>query len=261
MRQSLAAFPEADQRMQTYGVYTNASMAATFVVETERWGTAAQFLPAPPTPAPNPPAPADANPYQTFANLVQAPAVFARGLADAMQGAATAQQSIEVLRAMRGQLPGTGEVFGMPLSTILDIQALEIAAAASAARGRLADAISTMQQAIALEAQMPPPLGPPPVLKPAHELYGEILLRADRPAEAAAQFAVALFRHPKRARAVLGAARAADRSGHHAEAARAYTQFLQQCHQGDAPLPALREAREYLQQTEAQQITNSTPDR
>ena len=37
MRQSLAAFPDDNQRRRLYGAYTNASMAAAFVVETERW--------------------------------------------------------------------------------------------------------------------------------------------------------------------------------------------------------------------------------
>ena len=92
------------------------------------------------------------------------------------------------------------------MGTVLEIEALEIAAAASAAQGHLDDAIATMQQATALEEKMPPPPGPPPVIKPAHELFGEILLRADRPAEAALQFATALDRHPNRARALLGAA-------------------------------------------------------
>ena len=99
--------------------------------------------------------------------------------------------------------------------------------------------------------------GPPPVIKPAHELFGEILLRADRPAEAAAQFAAALYRHPNRARALLGAARAAARHGDRAGAISAYTQFLQQWQQGDASLPELREARAYLQQAGAQITTSS----
>jgi tetratricopeptide (TPR) repeat protein len=257
MRQSLPAFPADDQRMRTYGAYINASMAAAFVVETERWGAAAQLLASLPTPEGTTPAPSGTNPYQAFAALTQTPALFARGLAAAMQGVATAPQSTDALRAMRGQLPGTGEVFGMPMGTILEIQAFEIAAAASAAQGHLDDAIATMQQATALEEKMPPPPGPPPVIKPAHELFGEILLRAERPAEAAPQFAMALYRHPNRARALLGAARTADRRGDRAGAVSAYTQFLQQWQQSDAPLPELREVREYLQQAGVQLTTRS----
>src|SRR5262249_21524957 len=50
-----------------------------------------------------------------------------------------------------------------------------------------------------------PPSGPPLVIKPAHELFGEILLRAQRPQEAAEQFATSLRRHKNRARSLLGA--------------------------------------------------------
>jgi hypothetical protein len=97
------------------------------------------------------------------------------------------------------------------MAPVLEIQALEVAAAASAAQGRLDEAIATMRQATALVEAMPVPPGPPPVIKPAHELLGEILLRAGRDEEAAEQFAVSLFRHPGRAQSLAGAAEAAER--------------------------------------------------
>ena len=124
--------------------------------------------------------------------------------------------------------------------------ALEIAAAVSAAQGNLDAAITTMQNAVALEESMPPPQGPPLVIKPAHELLGEILLQAQRPADAGQQFAIALYRHPNRARALLGTARAAAQSGDRAQAVRAYTQLLQQWQPGDVALPERQEAQEYL---------------
>ena len=89
------------------------------------------------------------------------------------------------------------------------------------------------------------------MLKPAHELLGEILLRDNRPAEAAVQFATALYRHPNRARALLGAARAAVQRGDRDAAVRAYTQFLQQWQHGDRQVPAFQEGQEYLQQAGA----------
>ncbi len=54
---------------------------------------------------------------------------------------------------------------------------------------------------------MPVPPGPPPVIKPAHELLGELLLRAGRRDDAARRFAAALFRHPGRRQSVEGAER------------------------------------------------------
>jgi Tfp pilus assembly protein PilF len=93
---------------------------------------------------------------------------------------------------------------------------------------------------------MTPPYGPPNLIKPSHELFGEILLRAGKPAEAAAQFKTALLRQPNRARSLLGAARAAAQSGNQAAAAAAYTALLEQWKQADPDLPELREVRDYL---------------
>ena len=81
-----------------------------------------------------------------------------------------------------------------------EIQELEIAAMFNAAKGIFDEAIKTMKQATALEEANPPPSGPPTVIKPPHELLGEILLRAGRPEEDAQQFATSLRSHPNRAR-------------------------------------------------------------
>jgi Tfp pilus assembly protein PilF len=50
-------------------------------------------------------------------------------------------------------------------------------------------------------------------LKPAHELYGELLLEADRPQEALEQFRTSLRNMPNRASSLAGAARAAREAG------------------------------------------------
>jgi hypothetical protein len=94
------------------------------------------------------------------------------------------------------------------MGSVLEIQALEIAVAASAALGNVEEAIATMRRATSLEEAMPVPPGPPPLIKPSHELFGEILLHAGRAEVGARQFAVSLFRHPGRARSLAGAARA-----------------------------------------------------
>ena len=169
-----------------------------------------------------------------------------------MQGAPETQQSLAELRTIHAQLPDK-EVFGMPMGKVLEVQALEIAAAASAAQGNLDTAITTMQNAVTLEETMPLPQGPPLVIKPAHELLGEILLQAQRPADAAQQFATALYRHPNRARALLGAARAAAQRGERAQAVDAYTQLLTQWQLGDVPLPERQAVQAYLQQAGALQ--------
>jgi predicted Zn-dependent protease len=89
------------------------------------------------------------------------------------------------------------------------------------------------------------------LIKPSHELFGEILLRANRPKEAAEQFATALLRQPNRARSLLGAARAAAQSGNAKMAAEIYSTLLRQWQQADAQLAELREAQDYLKQANA----------
>jgi hypothetical protein len=97
---------------------------------------------------------------------------------------------------------------------------------------------------------MGPPSGPPSLIKPARELFGEILLRAGKPEAAAEQFKISLLRQPNRARSLLGAARAAAQSGNVKAARDSYTQLLEQWKQADEGLPELREARDYLRKSE-----------
>ena len=103
-----------------------------------------------------------------------------------------------------------------------------------------------MQKATAMEEESGAPSGPPSLIKPTHELFGEILLKAGKPNEAIAQFRTALLRQPNRARAVLGLARAAAQSGDQTTAAATYAKFLEQWKQADEGLPELREARDYV---------------
>ncbi len=79
-----------------------------------------------------------------------------------------------------------------------------------------------MEKATAMEESVPPLPGSPPLIKPPHELFGEILLQADPAAEAEKQFGKALLRHTNRARSLLGTARAAVRQGHREEEAQNY---------------------------------------
>jgi tetratricopeptide (TPR) repeat protein len=229
------------------GYYENnyANMAAAFVVETERWNLATQLFPE------NKPASTteqasmsgshgshNAIPggyasatLRTSSASVTLP-FFIRGLAAAMNGS-DIEPSIAGLQATRGN----GEIF-----------ALEIAALKASINKDHGRAIELMKQATALEEAMSAPSGPPALIKPSHELFGEILLRAGKPAEAAEMFKVALQRQPNRARSLLGAARAAAQSGLQPGAFSAYSALMDQWKQADPNLAELREARDYLKQ-------------
>lgn len=183
-------------------------MAAIFLVETGLWPEAGDLLPPEQQAAP-PQAGPEGSPYRSLAALAQAPAVFGRGMAAAMTGSPeAARRHAATLDDMRRQAAGAPVPFVAGMAPVLEIQALEIAAAASAMDGDVDAAVGTMERATRLEERMPVPPGPPPLIKPSHELFGEILLRAGRREEAARQFATALFRHPGRLASLRGAEQA-----------------------------------------------------
>jgi tetratricopeptide (TPR) repeat protein len=119
----------------------------------------------------------------------------------------------------------------------------ELAALMALVAGGGADAVSHMEEAVGLERELPPPLGPPLPIKPARELFGELLLELGRPREAAAQFERALLRWPNRSLALLGRARAAAALGEREAARRYYGRLLANWHRADPELPELSEAR------------------
>ena len=251
MRQSLAEFPKDDPRNLMFGTFTYASMTAAFVAETERWDAAEHLLGSPQAKREDAKSQAGSSPNLAYVVVPQIPAIFTRGLAAAVQGLRDAQKYRAELATIREEQSGAKEPFIAQVVRMTEIQELEIAAIINVAKSDFDDAIKTMKHATALEEAMPPPSGPPTVIKPPHELFGEILLRAGHPKEAAQQFATSLLRHPNRARSLLGAARAAAKNGDPQGAAHAYAQFSRQWQQGDAKLPERGEAQNYLKQAGA----------
>ncbi|MGH8533279.1 MAG: hypothetical protein ACREV1_11300, partial [Gammaproteobacteria bacterium] len=242
MQKSLGEGPKNDPMFQGYGSFIYAGMASAFVIETERWELADKLFAPLRENTELRSAAAKPGPFQALAKYVQALAIFTPGFSAAKQNSPGAQKSITELQTMREQA-GKEVVPILGMSNLLEIQRLEIAAAASAAKDDFAKAIKTMQKATAAEESHEPPPGPPPLIKPTNELLGEILLLAKRPKEAREQFKIALLRHEDRAHALIGAARANARSGNGEYAADAYAEFVDQW-QGDPNV--LREARDYL---------------
>ena len=233
-----------------------ASMAAAFVIETERWNLADSLFPetkATPTAeqpatsgshgshgaAPAPAGNTAATVRYSSANVMLP--FFVRGLAAAASGSDAIEKNLAGLKGMYdSNVPAR--------STVLNIRELEISALNASMKKDHAAAIESMIKATMLEEQMSPPSGPPSLVKPTHELFGEILLRAGKPAEAAEQFKVALQRQPNRARSLLGAARAAAQTGNQSGALTAYAALMDQWKKADPDLVELREARDFLKQ-------------
>ena len=124
----------------------------------------------------------------------------------------------------------------------------EVAALIRLARGQGDAAIALMDEAVEIVDGMRLPNGAANPVKPPYELYGEILLELDRPAEAVTRFETSLQRMQGRARSLLGLARAAARSGDRATAAEQYATLLSNW-QGHDDLPGYREASRFVRQS------------
>ncbi len=95
------------------------------------------------------------------------------------------------------------------------VRALDNALAAASAfhGGQVETALRLIREAAASEDAMAVEFGPPTVVKPTHELLGEMLLATGRPAEAQQAFTQALAQYPKRLLSLRGLAAAARAAG------------------------------------------------
>ncbi len=234
-------------------VYYWSEMVSCYLMESERWDAAADLFALATSPA-------GEESHATHQHVPQGTAgsgrktaperrhtleAYARGMAAASRGSKEAATHARQLREMRARMREAGESYQARIAEILE---LEIAAQLHASQKKYDTALAEMMKATRLEEELSPPSGPPEVLKPSHELAGEILLRAGRAEEAAQQFELALLRQPNRARSLLGSARAAAKSGNAAAAAAAYARLIENWKDADAQLPELAEAREFVRQ-------------
>jgi tetratricopeptide (TPR) repeat protein len=234
-------------------------MSGTFIFETERWDMLEKLLPPGSSAvdaggdshgAASSPAPAAQTGSVRQSQAAQIVPVFARGYIAALKSSADAEAVMAALRARIGS-SGSGTGYGN-MARMTPIRLHEIEAVLAASKGDYDLAIAAMKKATALEEELDSPSGPPPLLKPSHELFGEILLKAGRPKEASDQFAAALARQPNRARSLLGAARAAAKAGDAKKASDFYSRLARQWQQADSNLPELKEAQDFLRQARAQ---------
>ena len=144
--------------------------------------------------------------------------IFIAGLSAAKLGDPTeAEHARDRLSAMRKSVESAGDAYAAKPFAIMEN---EVASAAQLARGQKSEAVRLAKAAADIESTMAAPSGPPEPIKPALEFYGEVLLEAGRPAEAAAAFQQELLRTPKRTPSVEGLARATGKSAGPATAER-----------------------------------------
>ncbi len=120
----------------------------------------------------------------------------------------------------------------------------EVMALVHAAEGNAEQATALMEEATEMAGSRGV-RGAPTPLKPADELYGEILLDLDRPADAATQFERALRRMPNRTLSLVGLARAAIATDDPDTAREQYQKLLNQWRGAD-DAAIVQEARAFL---------------
>ena len=207
-----------------------AQMRADYVINTQQWDTPSLRWPI----------------DLTRANSrAQAEDAFVTGFSAFQRGdRAGAGRALGDLDALDRRRPPPGSYVD-PVPAILDRELRAVARQAEG-EGSLDAAIALMREATAGEDSMPLEFGPPGVVKPSHELLGELLLRAGRAREAQAEFARALRLAPKRALSLLGLARAAAQVGDDKTAAQAYGELRAIWHRADSNVPGLAEAARFL---------------
>lgn len=129
---------------------------------------------------------------------------------------------------------------------IVEAQRLAVSAWIAQAGGNTAEALRLAEQAAEIEeAAEKHPVTPGPIL-PARELQGDLLLKLNRPDEALKAYEATLTREPNRARAVFGAARAAELAGDRAAARTHYQHFMKLMAEADGSREELKNARTFL---------------
>jgi tetratricopeptide (TPR) repeat protein len=107
--------------------------------------------------------------------------------------------------------------------------------------GRKDDAVRLLREAAAEEDTLPLEYGPPDVVKPTHELLGEVLLGLGDGRGAQEEFERALRLAPRRALSLLGLSRAATMTGDREAAARAHAELRRIWHRADGDVAWVRE--------------------
>jgi tetratricopeptide (TPR) repeat protein len=178
---------------------TRSTMLARYAIETSDWSVLPSTLAAP--------AAADA-PHAGCGTPKRyggdsSPLAFAFGLAAISRGdESSVKIALDQLAALRAAKKD--EV----AARTIDVMTKELQASLAASKGEVKRSLELASEAVALEERLGSPSGPPDTIKPALELYGELLLKTGDTKLAAEQFQRSLARTPNRRLSMAGAEKA-----------------------------------------------------
>jgi tetratricopeptide (TPR) repeat protein len=209
-----------------------ASTRARYALERHAWAEAAALTPRSPSTIDW-----DSYPWP------EAITWFARGYGAVRRGKdAEARNALGPLQELEGRATSAGEEI---FARQIQILRLDLAAWAAHAMHDDESAITTLQQAVELEASTPKPAVTPAPTIPAAELLADLLTELKRPREALAAYEVSLQRFPKRFNSTLGAARSFAASDDAAGAEKMYCQLMALAPHGNRA--ELGEARRFVE--------------
>jgi Tetratricopeptide repeat len=209
------------------GPYARAVSPARYAVERGDWKAAAE-LQVRPSPLPQ----------------VQAVTYFARALGAARSGnPEAAKADITKLAELRDKLRQAKDTYW---SEQVDIQWQVTTAWVLYAERKYDDALKAMSAAADAEDKTEKHPVTPGALKPARELYGDMLLDRGMAKEALAAFEATLTKEPNRLGAYAGAANAAQKSGDKAKAQEYYEKVVAIAGDGDQARTEAADARAFL---------------
>ncbi|HXV87330.1 MAG TPA: bacterial transcriptional activator domain-containing protein, partial [Gemmatimonadales bacterium] len=209
---------------QVVSDYSQASIPARYALERSAWREAAAL------------------PVRKTKGFTPAEAIthFARGLGAARSGdPAAARADAAALLAIETGMPATQAYW----ARLVKAQRLSVEGWIAQAEGRREEAVRLASEAASLEDGTDKhPVTPGHVL-PAREVLADLLLEQGRHAEARRAYDAVLGKEPHRARAVFGAARAAELAGDRAAAQSRYQEYLQLMDKADTERPEVAQAR------------------
>ena len=184
---------------------------------------------------------ADLTPRDSPFPYTEATTWFARGLGAARMGKVpTAYEAADALKQIQERLQKAGESYW---ALQVQIQQVSVRAWTALAEGKKEQALRQMESAAVLEDGTEKSAVTPGPIAPARELLGEMLLAANQPAQALAQFEATLEKEPGRFRALYGAGRAAQLNANTGKSREYFRELLKVCQQPDKPeRPQLVEA-------------------
>jgi hypothetical protein len=208
------------------GPFALAAMPARFAMERSAWEEAANLTPQP----------------SKFA-FADAMTHFARAVGLARSGKPEAAAAdVEALQRLADGLRASNAYWAEQV----DIQHMAATAWIAHAEDRRDEALALMRSAAEREAATDKHALTPGPLAPVREQLAEMLLAADRPADALEEFVAVQQVEPNRFRALFGAGRAAELAGDPATAKRYYGQVVELTASADTSRPEIEAAKAFV---------------